>query len=121
MDMEEKIKKYLEEQCKIDSALAEKYNDAKYKNALIRCCIQYINEMAREELGGKSGIVKDEVVFHWAREYYIAGIAEKDQNQIQKQLGEMMANVKIDKDMPEERKEHLRKILEKVRLNQKEI
>ena len=42
MDMEEKIKKYLEEQCKIDSALAEKYNEAKYKESLIRCCIQYI-------------------------------------------------------------------------------
>ena len=115
MDMEEKIETYLEEQCKIDSALAEKYNEAKYKKALIRRCIQYINEMAREELGGKSGIVKDEVVFHWAREYYVAGIAEKDQNQIQKQLAEMMANVKINNDIPEKDMERMRKSLAKAR------
>ncbi len=107
MDMEENIKNYLEEQCKIDPILAEKYNDSR---SLIRCCIRYINEMAREELGGKSGAVKDDVVFHWAREYYVDGTAEKDLKLIQKQLEKIsdLSNVKINKDIPEERKERMR-------------
>lgn len=48
--MKEIIQKYLEEQCKIDTYLAEKYKDT-----LIDGCIEYINKMAREELGGKNG------------------------------------------------------------------
>ena len=71
--MKKIIKCYLEEQCKVDPCLAEKYKDT-----LIDGCIEYINKMAREELGGKSGAIKDEVVYHWAREYYVDGIAEKE-------------------------------------------
>lgn len=56
--MKEIIQKYLEEQCKIDTYLAEKYKDT-----LIDGCIEYINKMAREELGGKNGAIKDE---YWA-------------------------------------------------------
>ena len=48
--MKEIIQKYLEEQCKVDTYLAEKYKDT-----LIDGCIEYINKMAREELGGKNG------------------------------------------------------------------
>ncbi len=107
MDMEENIKNYLEEQCKIDPILAEKYNDSR---SLIKCCIRYINEMAREELGGKSGAVKDDVVFHWAREYYVDGTAEKDLKQIQKQLDIIMSNVK-NNDIPEKDMERMRKSL----------
>ena len=43
--MKEIIQKYLEEQCKIDTCLAEKYKDT-----LIDGCIEYINKMASEEL-----------------------------------------------------------------------
>ena len=108
MDMEENIKNYLEEQCKIDPILAEKYDD---RRSLLRCCIRYINEMAREELGGKSGAVKDDVVFHWAREYYVDGTAEKDLKQIQKQLEKIsdLSKVKINKDIPEKDMERMRK------------
>ena len=42
--MKEIIKNYLEEQCKVDPCLAEKYKDT-----LIDGCIEYINKMAREE------------------------------------------------------------------------
>lgn len=107
MDMEENIKNYLEEQCKIDPILAEKYDD---RRSLLRCCIRYINEMAREELGGKSGAVKDDVVFHWDREYYVNGTAEKDLKQIQKQLDIIMSNVK-NNDIPEKDLERMRKSL----------
>ena len=48
--MKEIIQKYLEEQCKVDPCLAEKYKDT-----LIGGCVAYITKMAREELGGKNG------------------------------------------------------------------
>ena len=48
--MKEIIKNYLEEHCKVDTYLAEKYKDN-----LIGGCIEYINKMAREELSGKNG------------------------------------------------------------------
>ena len=111
--MKEIIKNYLEEQCKVDPCLAEKYKDT-----LIDGCIEYINKMARKELDGKSGAIKDEVVFHWAREYYVDGIAEKEKaEKVQKQVEKMsdLSKVKVDNDIPEERKEHLREVLAKVR------
>ena len=75
--MKEIIQKYLEEQCKVDTYLAEKYKDT-----LIDGCIEYINKMAREELKSQNGYIADEVVFHWAREYYADGIAEKEKSEI---------------------------------------
>lgn len=88
--MKEIIQKYLEEQCKIDSCLAEKYKDT-----LIDGCIEYINKMAREELGGKNGAIKDDVVYHWAREYFVDGIAEKEKaEKVQKQV-EKITTLKI--------------------------
>jgi hypothetical protein len=118
--MKEVIKNYLEEQCKVDPCLAEKYKDT-----LLNGCIEYINKMAREELGGKSGAIKDDVVFHWAREYYVDGIAEKEYDKkVKEQLKKIsdLSKVKVDNDMPEERKEHLREVLAKVRaMKQQEL
>ena len=107
--MKEIIQKYLEEQCKIDTCLAEKYKDT-----LIDGCIEYINKMAREELGGKNGAIKDEIVYHWAREYYVDGIAEKEKSEkVQKQVEKIsdLSKVKVNKDIPEDRKERMRQAL----------
>lgn len=117
--MKEIIQKYLEEQCKIDTCLAEKY-----KESLLDGCIEYINNMAREELGGKSGAIKDEVVYHWAREYYVDGIAEKENKEkVQKQVEKIsdLSNVKVNKDIPEDRKERMRQSLSKVEWHQQEF
>lgn len=119
--MKEIIQKYLEEQCKIDACLAEKYKDT-----LIDGCIEYINKMAREELVGKNGAIKDEVVYHWAREYYVDGIAEKEKSKkVQKQVEKMsdLTKVKVNKDIPEDRKESMRQALSKAKaeLHQQEF
>lgn len=111
--MKEIIQKYLEEQCKIDTCLAEKYKDT-----LIDGCIEYINKMAREELGGKNGAIKDDVVYHWAREYYVDGIAEKEMSKkVQKQVEKIsvLSNVKVNNDIPEDRKERMRQSLSKIK------
>ena len=119
--MKEIIQKYLEEQCKVDTYLAEKYKDT-----LIDGCIEYINKMAREELGGKNGAIKDEVVYHWAREYYVDGIAEKEKaEKVQKQVEKIsdLSNAKINNDIPEDRKERMRQALSKAKaeLHQQEF
>jgi len=119
--MKEVIKKYLEEQCKVDPCLAEKYKDT-----LIGGCVEYITKMAREELGGKNGHIADEVVYHWAREYYVDGLAEKEKaEKVQKQVEKMsdLSKVKVNKDISEDRKERMRQALSKAKaeLHQQEF
>ena len=119
--MKEIIQNYLEEQCKIDMCLAEKYKDT-----LIDGCVAYITKMAREELGGKNGAIKDEVVYHWAREYYVDGIAEKEKSEkVQKQVKKIsdLSNVKVNKDISEDCKERMRQSLSKAKaeLHQQEF
>ncbi len=121
MNMTEVIKEYLEEQCKSDPCLAEKY-----KETSIGGCIKYIEKMAREELGGKSGAIKDDVVFHWAREYFVDGIAEKEREEkVKEQVDKMsdLSKVKVNKDISEDRKERMRQALSKAKaeLHQQEF
>ena len=119
--MKEIIKNYLEEQCKVDPCLAEKYKDT-----LIGGCVEYINEMARKELESKSGFLENEVVYHWAREYFVDGIAEKEKaEKVQKQVEKMsdLSKVKVNKDISEDRKERMRQALSKAKaeLHQQEF
>jgi hypothetical protein len=119
--MKEIIQKYLEEQCKVDPCLAEKYKDT-----LINGCVEYINKMAREELKSQNGYIADEVVYHWAREYYVDGIAEKEKAaKVQKQVEKMsdLSKVKVNKDISEDRKERMRQALSKAKaeLHQQEF
>ena len=119
--MKEIIKNYLEEQCKVDPCLAEKYKDT-----LINGCMEYINKMAREELNSKNGFIENEVVYHWAREYYVDGLAEKEKaEKVQKQVEKMsdLSKVKVNKDISEDRKERMRQALSKAKaeLNQQEF
>ena len=111
--MKEIIQKYLEEQCKVDPCLAEKYRDT-----LINGCMEYINKMAREELNSKNGFIENDVVYHWAREYYVDGIAEKEKaEKVQKQVEKMsdLSKVKVNKDISEDRKERMRQALSKAK------
>ena len=115
------IQKYLEEQCKVDAYLAEKYKDT-----MLKGCVEYINEMARKELESKSGFLENEVVYHWAREYFVDGLAEKEYDKkVKEQLKKMSdsSKIKIDKDIPEDSKERMRKALAKARaeLHQQEF
>ena len=115
------IQKYLEEQCKVDAYLAEKYKDT-----MLKGCVEYINEMARKELESKSGFLENEVVYHWAREYSVDGLAEKEHDKkVKEQLEKMsdLSKVKINKDIPEDSKERMRQALAKARaeLHQQEF
>ena len=119
--MKEIIKNYLEEQCKVDPCLAEKYKDT-----LIGGCVDYITKMAKEELNGKNGYLENEVVYHWAREYFVDGIAEKEKaEKVQKQVEKMsdLSKVKVNKDISEDRKERMRQALSKAKaeLHQQEF
>ena len=121
MNMKEKIINYLEEQCKIDAYLAEKYKDT-----MIDGCMKYIEDMARKELQSKNGWIDDDVVYHWAREYYVDGIAEKEKaKNVQKKVDEMsdLSKVKVNKDISEDRKERMRQALAKAKseLHQQEF
>ena len=113
MNMTEVIKEYLEEQCKSDPCLAEKY-----KETSLGGCIKYIEKMARLTLDGKSGAIKDDVVFHWAREYFVDGIAEKEHDEkVKEQVNKMsdLSKVKVNKDISEDRKERMLKSLAKAK------
>lgn len=63
---EERVKAYLEEQIKTDTALAAVYNPSKIKQ-----CFTYITDQARKVASGNSCWVDDAEVWKWARDYYI--------------------------------------------------
>lgn len=64
--MEKIILDYLKKQCNEDIGLKNRF-DEKY----IKGCISYINEQARKQLKGSSGYIADEVVYKWARDYFV--------------------------------------------------
>ena len=71
--LKEPIRKYLETQVQRDDALKSKYNPE-----FLEGCVDYINNQARETLKSRSGFVEDAVVYKWARDYFVEGIADKD-------------------------------------------
>lgn len=64
--MEKIILDYLKKQCKEDIGVKNRF-DEKY----IKGCISYINEQARKQIKGSSGYIADEVVYKWARDYFV--------------------------------------------------
>jgi protein subunit release factor A len=85
-----------------------------------------MREMAREELNSKNGFIENEVVYHWAREYFVDGIADKEKaEKVQKQVEKMsdLSKVKVNKDISEDRKERMRQALSKAKaeLHQQEF
>lgn len=64
--MEKIILDYLKKQCNEDIGLKNRF-DEKY----IKGCISYINEQARKQIKGSSGYIADEVVYKWARDYFV--------------------------------------------------
>lgn len=79
--MTEIIKEYLETQAEKDAALKASYNPN-----VIEKCVEYIYKKAEETArssgfairGGLRGVkIEDAVVYKWARDYFIEGIATK--------------------------------------------
>lgn len=81
--MEEIIKNYLMERCNHDPELEEKFNE----DGMEDCC-KYIEDKAKEYLNSKNGAIKDEIVYGWAREYFVLGKAEIDRIQAEKEEAE---------------------------------
>ena len=63
---EDKIKQYLEEQCKTDAALKAVYNSEKIKD-----CYNFIFECAKKVAHGNSSVIEDAVVVKMARDYFL--------------------------------------------------
>ena len=69
---EERVKAYLEEQIKNDTALASVYNPEKIKQ-----CFTYITDQARKAASGNSYFADDAEVWKWARDYYIEEVPKE--------------------------------------------
>lgn len=64
-------------------------------------CLNYIYEKAREELSGKNGAIRDDVVYEWAEDYY----HKDDKEEVEKELKESKGKVeKIETVQKEEPK-----------------
>ena len=63
-------------------------------------CLNYIYEKAREELSGKNGAIRDDVVYEWAEDYY----HKDDKEEVEKELKESEGKAKkiepIQKEEP---------------------
>lgn len=69
---EERVKAYLEEQIKTDTALAAVYNPGK-----IRQCFTYITDQARKVANGNLYFADDAEVWKWARDYYLEEVPKE--------------------------------------------
>ena len=69
----EKVKEYLEEQCKHDAALKEKYN-----SGVINKCWDYIVSQARKAAIKNCACIEEDIVYQWARHFYLEDLADKD-------------------------------------------
>ena len=73
---EELVKMQLDEWAAEDSALAETYDKSRLED-----CWDWIEEKARELLGGDSGAVWHGQVFRWARDYFVDRVFEKEERE----------------------------------------
>jgi len=72
MNLKEAIKAYLDGQVKQDAALAEKYAPEH-----IELCIDYIHDMAENDLDGQPGAIDDATVYKWSRDFWLEGHLEE--------------------------------------------
>lgn len=84
------IKEYLETQCISDSALRAAYDPAKIDD-----CFQYIRDQAKKVAENNCAFVENEVVFKWARDFYLEHEEPKAE---QKEIKIIADGTKYDKD-----------------------
>ena len=94
----ESIINYLQKRIQESDALAA---DICQDHKSCRRCLNYIYEKAREELSGKNGAIRDDVVYEWAEDYY----HKDDKEEVEKELKESKGKVeKIETVQKEEPK-----------------
>ena len=89
---EDKIKQYLDEQCKTDDALKAVYNPEKIKD-----CYNFIFECAKKVAHGNSSVIEDAVVYKMARDYFIEILPNLvDVTPVQETVKEVAAQIEKD-------------------------
>lgn len=87
--MKDVILDYLTNQCLNDDFLKKHFDKAK-----IDGCIEHINAEARKVIKGNSGYIADEVVFKWARDYFVDELYLGKTQDTKKQVEEAEVEVK---------------------------
>ena len=72
MSFEETLKSYFERLIESDMAIRAVYDEEK-----IGTCASYVIAQAKKQTKGNCAVISDEVVFKWARDFYLGDI-EKD-------------------------------------------
>lgn len=72
MSFEETLKSYFERLIESDMAIRAVYDEEK-----IGTCASYVIAQAKKQAKGNCAVISDEVVFKWARDFYLGDI-EKD-------------------------------------------
>lgn len=67
------VKKYLDKQSEIDTALKNVYDSTKIKD-----CFKYITELARKQAVNNCAMIEDSQVYKWARDYYIEELTNRE-------------------------------------------
>jgi len=97
----ERVREYLEETCKTDAVLKEKYDAA-----VIKKCWDYIYDRAKEEAKGQNSCcLEDGVVFAWARHFYLEGLADEEKLKLAKEQEEKAAFEEQQKRIAEAKKQ----------------
>lgn len=105
--MKQTITDYLKNKCDSDPELEEKFNEN-----LIDGCLVYIEKKARDYLNDNNGAIKDEIVFGWARDYFVIGAAELDRIEKEKLEAERKEREAKREEERKKREEEARKTKE---------
>lgn len=118
MELKEAIKKYLEEACKTDEALADAY-----KEDQIDACCDYIRSQARKEARGSCACIEDVIVYKWARDFMYGDIAEKDKKAIikagKKDTSLNPNEYKTDAELEDEKHNYIKPFVQKAAIIEK--
>ena len=118
--MKNAIKKYLENECKEDKALAEVYNESKLDD-----CISFIVDQVRRMSKGKNCAYDDATVFGWARHFFQDGPVNVDDVEPALLLGDAKSNgskekaIHVDVDIETIKKEAAEKAVAEYKVAQK--
>lgn len=97
--MKDVILDYLNKQCLKDDFLKKYFDKAK-----IDGCIEHINAEARNVIKGNSGYIADEVVFKWARDYFVDEIYLGKTQETKQQVEEVVQEKEFEEKKEPEQK-----------------
>lgn len=111
MNFKETLEKYFENITKTDNAIKSVYSKDKLND-----CAEYIIKMAQKEATGRCAVISDEVVYKWARDFYLGDI-EKDYKPDLQVTAEVHCGAEEPKSKPKKAKVYTADDMEKGQLN----